>query len=213
MGHDIDIRKCPTPATEDCKKNACRHSEADSTYISYNFSKFDEYWHISDLQGHRGKTGLKKLRYADKRLAYEGVEARILEGQNGWTDTKNVFRYHVQRFIALCEKYPECRFYSDGCLRIRGESDTDSVVEGEESCEEDDVCDENPEYEYHYRHPHKGNVCVNSFEKAAEAYAMAVLEGSRLADSWFQVLRQFKEHGKVKEGVPGLLAVVKWNNL
>jgi hypothetical protein len=52
MGHDIVITNCPRPVADDCICGyECSHTEYDSSYISFNFAGYENYWHIRNAHG------------------------------------------------------------------------------------------------------------------------------------------------------------------
>jgi hypothetical protein len=108
MGYGIKIKNCPKTCESDCYDHVI-----DYTSISFNFSKFREYWHVRQLHGHTGVHNLKILNKAEKRMVREGISECVLDGQDGWTSAINIFLYHTRRFIDICKKYPTFLFFSD----------------------------------------------------------------------------------------------------
>lgn len=199
MGHDIDVKECPSPYNpETCRDGLCNHKIVDSAYISFNFSHFGEYyWSIHKLHGHTGRHGLKRLRAADKKLGDEKVKAEFKKDENGWTNTKNVFRVHVQRFIELCERHPKCRFYSDQVYDgpETDESDVeDSSEDGSDNGDEDSGEESDDGWYVSYRHPLKGNMRVDTFEKASEIYTRETLDGVSVerAQAWLDLAKKLR---------------------
>lgn len=95
-------------------------------YLSYNFSKFSEYWYIRHhLDGHKASTVLKYLRMGLRKLAEEGCTPGIRAGEDEWTPEKHVFMFHLlgmyQRIAALVEIYPHhanVRYHVDGSYGV-----------------------------------------------------------------------------------------------
>jgi hypothetical protein len=87
----------------------------DTFYISYNFGKFSDYWHISEAHGHSGKTILHQLEKVLFKLTQEGVTPKLENGQDGWSASKNVFMLHLVRLKTQCSKHLKDHLYSD-CL-------------------------------------------------------------------------------------------------
>lgn len=84
----------------------------DIDYMSYNFSKFRDIWHVSFMNNKTGKEillTLKKIRNTLKERGNTGI-LRLNE-EDGWTGNENVFLYHINRLILKCMKYSECKFY------------------------------------------------------------------------------------------------------
>ena len=113
MGHDILIKNCPKNLTDECIEGGkCSHTTLDDGYISFNYSKFDNYWHIRNAHGHECHLVSKQLSKAIKELLNEGVKSKTVLG-NAWLPDKSVFLYHLINIKKLVDKYPNCIVLSD----------------------------------------------------------------------------------------------------
>lgn len=81
-------------------------------YLSYNHLEFSEYWHIWDhLEDQNGATVLANLKTGLTKLHEAGFEPVMLEGQDCWRATENVFMYLLKRMHdqieAIIQKWPD----------------------------------------------------------------------------------------------------------
>ena len=119
MGHDIDLK--------------INNATVASTYISFNWTSWQKYFHISDIHGHSGENGvIRKLTEAleklkkDKYVPDPDIEI-ILDGWGNASNDHNltedeltfqqgcVFASHIARFLQLAENYPKAYWYTDQC--------------------------------------------------------------------------------------------------
>lgn len=80
-------------------------------YLSYNHSKFSEYWDIGNhLESQNGASVLANLKTGLAKLQEAGFEPVMLEDQDCWTATENVFMYLLKRMHdkieATIQKWP-----------------------------------------------------------------------------------------------------------
>lgn len=129
MGHDIYLKNCPRPVSGNCKSGAScsdEHITHDESYISFNFTKYKEYWHVSQGHGHSGRVVAIQLRNVIQRLSDACIDASIPDGGDGWTSTIEVFHYHIKRLLTFVEQYPDTTFLSDQIWDfIDDDNDTD----------------------------------------------------------------------------------------
>lgn len=187
MGYDIYIKCCSIPFKDICKTQNCLHNIVDETYLSYNFNIFRDYWHITQIHKHRGKTISKQIEIILKNLETEGITSQINKGEDGWTATKNVFAYHLTRIKNMAQKYPFHRFYID-CYN-NDYSDTESVYSFDD---EYDIIDNI----YHkFTYPSGNIIHVNNFEKASQIYTMICIDDNKYSSQekeyWLNVARSF----------------------
>lgn len=101
----------------------------ETTYISYNWSDFSDYWHVSkDVSRLKGFVVALKGRIALEKIKNDkNITPSIPDPENyNWgyglrNDTEDmneserlgVFAYHIERFIKLGEQYNDCFFFTD----------------------------------------------------------------------------------------------------
>lgn len=155
--------------------------EQESTYLSYNFSKFSEIWYARNSFGKTSEEFANDLREASKKLTEQKVVAEIPSGfretitqsgekkqvpYDGWTPDSRVFHWHIKRLLKICEDNPGCVVLADIDHGIH-------ITEEElKNCDKIKV-KEQPHFVTYYRHPLKGNVKVDTFEKACEIAMIA----------------------------------------
>lgn len=74
-------------------------------YLSYNFSKFREYWcpkHSIDEQFPLDI--LKNLQDGLNKLEKDGFTPHIPDGDDGWSANGNVYAYHLKRFYEIVKE-------------------------------------------------------------------------------------------------------------
>ena len=165
-----------------------RGESVESLYLSYNFSRYSEYWYVKEVHGNKTSEEIPRLRDVIQRLKSEGAVARIVDGADAWTDTKDVFLCHLERFLKTFEAHPDTIIVLEG--------DTDGIDfsvlgNGNPDCESSDSDSENDVVTW-YRHPTKGNFRVDSFESASEVYVTELLRGSSRAPVWLELCRSFE---------------------
>lgn len=168
-------------------------------YLSYNFSKFKDYWYIKKhLQGHKASTIIKYLKIGIQKLQDAGVNPGINKGEDGWSASLNVFSSHLNRFLEeiteLIKKFPQhanVRYYCDSASGA-GETDYSDVV-SEPDVEAEDDLPEEPEVYTYFRHPIHGNMKVNTFAKASEVYTIMVLKGDPRANAWLELAKEMPD--------------------
>jgi hypothetical protein len=128
MGHDIDIRECPTRFEKSCghhnDENTCNHPIAGKTYMSGNFYNFDE-WSVYKIHGRTGEYCLAEVKKAISELEAKGAKPEVSSDETEWTPSKNVFLYHLYKFKELFERHPTCRFWSDQVYDRMGDSESE----------------------------------------------------------------------------------------
>lgn len=177
-------------------------------YLSYNFSKFSDYWYIrKHLQGHKASTIVKYLKIGIQRILDAEINPGFNKGEDGWSASLNVFSYHLNHFLEeiteLIKKYPShanTRYYIDQTSNP-GETDYSDVVsepdvdtEDELSQDSDVELPEEPQVYTYFRHPMHGTMKVDTFAKASEVYTIMVLKGDLdRADAWLQLAKQMPD--------------------
>lgn len=173
-------------------------------YLSYNFSKFSDYWYIKKhLQGHKASTIVKYLKIGIQKLEDAGVKPGFNKGEDGWSASLNVFSSHLNRFLEeiteLIKKYPShanVRYYCDSASGA-GETDySDVISEPDTEAEGETELPEEPEFYTYFRHPMHGTMKVDTFAKASEVYTIAVLKGDPRADAWLELAKQMPDAPK-----------------
>ena len=156
-------------------------NEQESTYLSYNFSKFSDIWYACESFGKTSNAFADDLREASRKLTEKKVIAEIPSGireittrygetkqvpYDGWTPDIRVFHWHIKRLLKVCEDNP-------GCLVIADIEHSIHITEEDiKSCDECKV-KESPAFVTYYRHPLKGNMKIDTFEKACEIAMIA----------------------------------------
>lgn len=170
-------------------------------YLSYNFSKFSDYWYIKKhLYGHKASTIIKYLNNAINKLKEEGISPVIKDGEDGWTPNINVFMYHLNYFLETIQNiikgspsHINVRYWSDGCGEVNYD-DCESEPDISEEQEESEMqIDDGIAY---FRHPIHGNMKIDSFAKASEVYTMMVINNDPRASVWLEYAKAFNQRHK-----------------
>ena len=173
-------------------------------YISFNFSEYSHWWHISDAHGHTGKTILCQVEKVLRNLKNAGFKAIIKDGEDGWTTNENVFMFHLERLRSQCKHHLTDRLYSDQCKDhpiIKYVDEWNGCVsDGEE--EPKDIKIEMPNNKedaveiqgllalcgvYYVMHPLEGIIAVNTYDKAMGCYGRALATKDERAESWLKL--------------------------
>ena len=151
--------------------------ESEETYLSYNFSKFSDIWYARTSFGKTSEEFANDLRKASAFLTEKRVIPEIPKGLfeivefngnikkqpfDGWSTDIRVFHWHIKRLLKICEDNPKCLVLADISHSIH------ITEEDLYEDEEDDGENETPTFITYYRHPVKGNMKVDTFEKASE---------------------------------------------
>lgn len=128
MGHDIDI--CFNGPNGDILA---------STYLSFNWTRFKTYFHISQINGHSSELVVRRLQEALDQLEKDGFVPNAQMRVDAWgsfigdhkknplsddrintffdpdydKDLKCMFAHHLKTFLTIAEEYPEGYWYSD----------------------------------------------------------------------------------------------------
>jgi hypothetical protein len=134
MGHDIEIKNCKNKK-RNCYSNGCKHSVVDTISISGNFTctKWTD-WSVWSMHSKTGAENLIPLLEAKRILDNQGYKSGINKsiGETGWTVSPGVVLWHIERFIAICEKWTTCSFYGDQMVTL-APSDYEEDEEDEET--------------------------------------------------------------------------------
>lgn len=207
MGHDIIIANCPNPPTRSCVEGCeCTHYREKESYMSFNFSKYDYYWHISNAHGHQGAVVEIQLTKAIAKLANEGVKPCILSEEDGWTPEKNVFMYHLTRLRKIAVDYPDSTWLSDQCWSRRPDPNDPEPDNDHEPDNEPDTSDVGMRGEYvndevklpasqcvYFRHPIKGNMLIDDFASASEVFTYMTLRDDARAPQWLELAKSMHD--------------------
>lgn len=169
MGFDIQLKICPAKLTDDCiKYGTCNHQSVGESYISSNFDKFKDIWHIGHSHGHKCSTVSKQLHTAIKSMESNGVKAIIPYGTDGWDALPSVFLVHLIRIKTLVDKFGPATFLSYSHCEIKSsEFDDDTSV--------------------YYDHPTEGKQLIDTFAKASVVYTTMILETDPRAKMWLAI--------------------------
>jgi hypothetical protein len=189
MGYGIELKSCSRTCSSEC---ACYI--VDESYLPYNFAKFKHYWYIGDSYGHTCYVVAKQLKRTIATLEEENVSDQIPDGCDGWSSEIEVFHYHLKRLLKFVEPHKKLRFFTDSKFYYEdiGESGDETGSEsddetGDES--KDDTNDHNSIPEIYFRHPIKGHMKVDTFEKASEIYTIMSIADDPLANSWLRIAK------------------------
>jgi ferredoxin len=198
MGHDIYLKNCPSPLNDTCIScGRCNHECETNTGLSFNFSKYSDYWSVAQAHGHKGSVIIIQLKNAIDRLTTEGIGCKILGDQDSWTSDINVFHFHMHRLLAIMQDNQDCIMLSDQVGSFvsdpndapdayESESDTDSV---DDSVQIDDADPQTPGPIIYYQHPIKGKVEIDNFAKACEIFTMMTISGDTQASQWLDLAK------------------------
>jgi hypothetical protein len=125
MGHDLEMRRCPSPPDSDCI-NACHcdHYCETKTGLSFNFTKYSEYWYVGQAHGHKGSVIARQIQIAIDQLDAKYISYTLLDDQDGWSSDLNVFHHHLRRLLRIMLKYPDCTMLSDQIGTFMPDPDT-----------------------------------------------------------------------------------------
>lgn len=92
-----------------------------SSGLSYNFSKYKNYWYLPDIGGHKSDIVARTIEDALKKLRLEGIVcSKNLQGKSGWgsekyseKENKEVFGWHLLRLLDICKENPDGYWYID----------------------------------------------------------------------------------------------------
>ena len=201
MGHDIDLK--------------INNVTVASTYISFNWTSWQKYFHISDIHGHSGENGvirkltealeeLKKDKYVpdpDFEIILDGW-GNAISGHNLTEDELTiqkgcVFASHIARFLQLAKKYPKAYWYSDQCYESEKklyQFDPQSRASSDDESD-DDTLTENVESHpvTYYRHPIKGNMRIDNYASAMEIHLLSLNKKDTRAMMWFNLALQMPD--------------------
>jgi hypothetical protein len=133
-------------------------NEVASTYISFKYHEFLNYFHISEINGHSGKNGIiKKLSRTLKLLIKDGVNPKLklkvdccgtplkeFKLDENELKVQKILSFYniINSFFDLSKKYPDAYWYSDQVCDI----DTLNGWTGKKDLNDEDSYDEYDEY-------------------------------------------------------------------
>jgi hypothetical protein len=194
MGHDIDILE-----------GGPKGYTLTETNISFNWSKFSEYFHIRDIQGHPGRLVAKHLHEVLYKLAKDGYEPNANMRVDGWgqaidksavnawddpdykKDLMCMFAYHIKSFLTLAERHPNGYWYSD---QVSGGSPLYDVEPKLGSDDSDNESDDSPSDTADnlpvtaFRHPIRGIMMIRTYSDAMEVYRVMTEKNDPRAKWW-----------------------------
>ena len=99
--------------------------------------------------------------------------AKVGNGPIPRKEMLSVLMFHIHRFLAVAQTYPEHTFY-----------DEEAIMFAERAEGSDD--DEPAPPVLYFRHPLEGNIAVTTFKKAMEVYGILMAQGNKdMADIWY----------------------------
>lgn len=198
MGYDISfvpiyrvsnwVTKTGKNPDEMCYNDYSKFEENECTYLSYNFAIFRKLWFARDNFGKTSEEFAKRLREASKELTKRKISDKIPSGIyektgepfDGYSSDIRVFHYHIKRLIKVCEDNPKCVVFAD---IVHDVHITKEDLDYDE--EDDDGTDEEKEsFHTYFRHPLKGNMRVDTFEKACEVSVILKKSGDIRWEFW-----------------------------
>lgn len=160
--------------------------EDEGSYLSYNFGCFSDIWYERESFGKTTEDFAKDLRAASKELTENKISAEIPGGIfektgkpfDGWSSDLRVFHWHIKRLLKLCEDNPACIVLADigHDIYVTEEElkDTKSVPKKKKPLP----------FVTYFRHPLKGTVKVDTFEKACEISIITKQGGDECWKIW-----------------------------
>jgi hypothetical protein len=214
MGYDITLILLSEIANIENKDEMLLYNvisklpEQESTYLSYNFSKFKNIWYACDSFGKTSEEFANDLRTASQKLTNMNIIAEIpkelqkfetIHGEikmmpfDGWTPDIRVFYYHIKRLLKICEDNPHCIVIADIEHSIYVTIDEilsfSNVVRPVRNTET---------FITYYRHPIKGNMKVDTFEKACEIAQIAKKMNDTMYIHWEELAWQLPGAPSIK---------------
>ena len=195
MGHDLEMKACPRNniANSNCiSGGSCNHQTYDIDHISTNFTVYDVYWHVRNAHGHSGHVVALQLQNAIHRMKVNGYKGVITIGSDEWTQSPEVFMYHLERLLSFVERYPNATFLSDQLWILEpddndtdNDTDEDNKNHGENSSDNEHEDAIKPTYSAAYfQHPIKGQIKVDTFAKASEVFTYMSIINDPQAQTW-----------------------------
>lgn len=190
MGHDITII---IPKKDENGKLVAKEY-VDDIYISYNWTSYRKYFHISDVNGYNGSFAEKRILEAFEKMKKDGYDEdeSYKPRVDGWgqaldrsvkdswkreeyeKDRLHMFGSILKHFLKTARKHPRGHWFSD------------CIDEYEYLFPDGEEFEEEQENEYAtssscatgqssgpfipYRHPVKGSIVISSLEDAKELY-------------------------------------------
>jgi len=201
MGYGIALYRIKDVASALLAKqdpfSRCIERVADD-YLSYNFSKepYSDFWTLRSVLGcsTTNQTVLENMQKALDDMKKQGYTGHIPQGCDGWTSEPvelgmNVFMHHVQRLRTLFLDNPNCVITAD--IRFAFQLTEDELQSAKNEKPVPVVAKAN--IVTYYRHPIKGNFCVDNFAKAAEVYAICLLNGDERAEGWLNIAKMMPD--------------------
>ena len=178
-------------------------------YFSYNWNMYKDcakYFNVKQLCGHSGEKGviehlesvLNELDQKSEAIKVNGwgnpLKGTILSEEELESEQLRMFATHIQRFLETAKKFPDAHWYIDD-YEISEKLNGHCGVERKDLpgyCSDDSNDDSNDDDQpiAYYRHPIKGNICVDSFEKAMEIYILQLKEKDKRAPGWYKLALQ-----------------------
>ena len=188
MGHDLEMKACPRNniANSNCiSGGSCNHQTYDLSHMSTNFTVYDGYWHVRNAHGHSGHVVALQLQNAIHRMKDNGYNGVITIGSNEWTQSPDVFIYHLKKLLLFVERYPNATFISDQVWVLEpDDNDTDYDTDDEHK---DAI---KPTYSAAYfQHPIKGQIKVDTFAKASEVFTYMSIIDDPQAQTWLNLAK------------------------
>lgn len=143
MGYNLYLKQaCKRPLEDECISGAScyqKHDVDDESYLSFNFSRFSDYWHVRKGHGHSGRVVAIQLRAVIERLENEVISCDIPYDGDEWTPTINVFHYHMKRLLRFVDGYPDATFLSDQIRNIEHDDNDTDYEDNKDGCEKDAI--------------------------------------------------------------------------
>lgn len=141
--------------------------------MSFNFSYYGKYWHVSNAHGHSCRVVSKQLSTAIDKMKTDGHSPYIPDKCNAWSVNANVFMTHLVHIKNIVDKYPNNTFLSDQVWSfVADDSDDDYIF---------------------YKHPTKGTFKIHDFASASEIYTIASIKGDPKASSWLELAKNMPD--------------------